>query len=454
MTGTGVPAEPVRLVFEQGPYAELLRAANVQYAADLGDAKLAHWLSVDHARKWQRRRAARSLAFAVAATLALAAAGVLLIWSVALPRRDVALAAPQHAAPARSASAELTAAAPKAEPAAQSLIVGETQLRDGSRVRVETGGAARFRPTAGATEIVIEAGKVGFEVAPQGQAQRFVVRAAAYRFSVLGTVFSVSSLAERVVLEVREGKVEVSRGDEVLATLGAGQHWASDASSAARGSGVRALEPPSAASSAATVAAPVPAAASASAVDCLAFAREKRSRDAEACFREQASKPGISGEMALFELARLRGDVLSDPAGALAALDEHRQRFPSGSLRGEVDVSHVELLARSGRRQEALLESAHLLETETGRERAVELRLLRGGIYRNGLKDLRSAEREYAAAERAGGARSGDAAYQRGACLEELGELEAARAAYRRYLAVPGRKREAEARSRLLELER
>lgn len=159
---------------------------------------------------------------------------------------------------------------------------------------------------------------------------------------------------------------------------------------------------------------PAPAAAP---PDCLALARGGEPRAAEQCFMAQTAGAGLGAELALYELARLRRDVLGDLQGALAALDDHRARFASGSLRQEVDLFRVELLARLGRAQEALASSAELLASPRGHERAAELHLLRGNIFRQDLGDPASATREYRAAE----ARGGTAAQQARRWLEQLG---------------------------------
>lgn len=172
--------------------------------------------------------------------------------------------------------------------------------------------------------------------------------------------------------------------------------------------------------------------------DCLGLARTGRSRAAERCFSERASGSGLSAEMALYEVARLRRDVLHDAAGALAALREHGQRFPRGSLRNEVELSRIELLAELGRPREALLESAALLDSESGRERAAELHVLRGNVYHRDLGDPRAAAAEYAQAESRGGALGAEAVRLRGACLEALGDVDGALRAYRQYTSVPG----------------
>jgi hypothetical protein len=156
--------------------------------------------------------------------------------------------------------------------------------------------------------------------------------------------------------------------------------------------------------------------------------------------------------MALYEVARLRRDVLRDAAGALAALGEYRERFPRGSLRNEVDLSRVELLAELGRSRQALEESAALLESASGRERAAELHVLRGNVFRRDLGDLHAAALEYSQAEARAGARGAEASRLHGACLEALGDVAGALQAYRRYASVPGQPHAAEVSRRIEQL--
>jgi hypothetical protein len=184
--------------------------------------------------------------------------------------------------------------------------------------------------------------------------------------------------------------------------------------------------------------------------DCLGLARQGATHDAERCFVDRARGSGLGAEMALYELGRLRRNVLGDPEGALAALAEHRARFPAGSLRTEVEMSYLELLVQVGRSREALERSDALLQSQSGTERAAELRLLRGDVFRRKLRDLRAAEREYGLAEQLAG--SAEATYLRGVCLEGLSELTSAGEAYRRYLSKPLRPRAEEVQRRLQRL--
>jgi hypothetical protein len=187
-------------------------------------------------------------------------------------------------------------------------------------------------------------------------------------------------------------------------------------------------------------------------VDCLKLAHEGSPQQADRCFAERAAGSGLRAEMALYEMARLRRDSLGDGSAALVALSEYRQRFPGGTLRHEVDVARVELLVRLGQTREALRESEELLASPAGRSRAAELHVLRGNMYRTALSDPKSAEAEFASAERLGGSLGVEAAYLRGLCLEALGDSRAALQVYQRYLSKPDRPRAAEVRKRVAEL--
>ena len=184
-------------------------------------------------------------------------------------------------------------------------------------------------------------------------------------------------------------------------------------------------------------------------IDCLDMARRGDPRAAEVCFSQRASGIGLTAEMALYEMARLRRDVMRDAGGALAALDDYRQRFPLGSLRSEVDLSRIELLSQLGHSRDALRESEALLKSPSGRERAGELRLLRGNVFLRDLGDPQSAAREYTQAEAFGGAIGAEATRLRGLSLEALGDKTGAIAAYEHYLAGRDQPRRAEVARRL-----
>lgn len=143
-------------------------------------------------------------------------------------------------------------------------------------------------------------------------------------------------------------------------------------------------------------------------IDCLSLARQGDTAGAQRCFEQRAQGSGLSAEMAAYEGARLRRDVLGDPQGALAALTQYRQRFPNGSLRREADVSILELLVQLGRTQEALTQTEQLLAAPTGKERVAELRLLRARLFRKG-GNVSAAAEEYRLVEQLGGAQADEA---------------------------------------------
>jgi hypothetical protein len=177
---------------------------------------------------------------------------------------------------------------------------------------------------------------------------------------------------------------------------------------------------------------------------------QKDARAAEHCYAQRAAESsGLSAEAALYELARLRRDVQDDAKGALAALNEYRDRFPHGSLRNEVGLSRVQLLSELGRGREALNEAEALLGSAKGGERAAELHLLRGDIFRRDLADFAQAAREYAKAEKFGGGFGAEATRLRGLSLEALGDVEGALAAYRLYLSGPEQPRKSDVHRRV-----
>jgi len=194
-----------------------------------------------------------------------------------------------------------------------------------------------------------------------------------------------------------------------------------------------------------------PAADVGAAPDCLSLARHGQTRDAEACFLKRAEGSGLGAEMALYEVARLRRDVLGDAAGALRVLADYRTRFPSGSLRREADMSQLELLVQLGRTDEALKQSDELLSSSASGERAAELRVLRGNILRK-TRSFAAAANEYELAERAG-ARGRDLTYFHALCLEALGRNAQAAALFAQYLEQPQHSYADDARRRLERLE-
>jgi hypothetical protein len=358
-------------------------------------------------------------------------------------------------------------------PQAIALPPGRAALEQPAGVEATVELAPRSAARASADDawvrVVLDHGQVGLHVAKRvAGGPGFEVVAGAYRFRVLGTRFRVArglSAGVPVELWVDEGRVAVSRGGEALGVVEAGGHW--DARPVARASARAVASRPVRASTkrlalarpSANVreapreeAPPPPRSRCARLGESAATARE-----AVTCYMAVARTNGLAAETALYEVARLRRDVLGDGAGALAALQQSRTRFPEGMLRQEVDLSIVELLPKLNRHREAIDEIGRLLAQGGGLERGVdsaaELHVLRGNIYREVLEDFARAERDYADAEEARAPVVGDATFLRGVCLQALGRADDARGTFNRYLAA-GRMRFAdEARRRLERLD-
>ncbi len=182
-------------------------------------------------------------------------------------------------------------------------------------------------------------------------------------------------------------------------------------------------------------------------LNCLAYARAGDAQQAEQCFEQQAQRNNLSAEVALYELARLRRDMLGKPALALLALDEYGRRFPHGYLSREVSFSRLELLQKLGRSDEVLRASAELLASPSGTERAPEIHFVRGNVYAS--SDAAAAAREYALASVAPGRIGDDAAFLEALNLEKAHNQVQARAAFERYLARSGGRHVSEAKTHL-----
>jgi tetratricopeptide (TPR) repeat protein len=204
--------------------------------------------------------------------------------------------------------------------------------------------------------------------------------------------------------------------------------------------------PPASASSARTA---TPAAPVALRRDCGQLAASKRAQEALTCYQEQAAQNGLAGETALYELARLWRDSFGELDRALAAFQAQRSRFPSGVLRTEADLSIIELLPRLDRHADALAESERFLAAHPRAERNGEIHLLRGNIFREVLRDLDHAEREYALGAGARGRVGDDSRFMHAVCLEALGRVDQARKAYETYLLQSGATHAPEAKKRL-----
>jgi hypothetical protein len=446
--------EPVPIVEGEGTASEMLRAATNEYRADLDEAAAWRRLAPTLRGRAVPQRLGTYLAIGFAAGVAfllfgkprqpveVAHGGAAVVGE---PPAPMTLPAPQN----ETATTEEPVVRPSTLPRA--LREGKTRLADGSVVRVATGSDAtvRLRSEEGTT-IELARGSLDLEVTPQTDDRRVEVVSGMYHFVALGTQFHVSVASERIDLDVVEGTVGVFAGPKLLARVEPGSSWSSASqlphATAPSDLVVHPQNTPPAANPPSGGAIET---SGAGAPDCALLGRSGNTQAELDCYGRQSERTGMSGELALYEIARLKKDVLSDYAGALDALKTYDARFPNGSLRGEVQVSRVELLGRLGRNDEALAESARLLQTPWGKERASDLHLLRGNLYRQSLHDFARAEAEYALVSDERGPAGDEAQFQRAFCLERLGQAQAALRAYESYLKRPHPRHISEAQARI-----
>jgi ferric-dicitrate binding protein FerR (iron transport regulator) len=310
---------------------------------------------------------------------------------------------------------------PEGPNATRALPEGRSVLAGGIRARLAARGAATVRTgredraevvalQSGALEIEIDPGPPAAAPAAPAQTARLAVQVAAYRLEADPGRFSVVARDGKIDVAVHRGRLVIWSSRRVLATVVAGQRWTNRPAGTARRSGDgdsggitgNADNIGNIGNIGSEVAAETP--------DCARLTRAGAIDEALACFGRESQHPGLVGELALMELARIRRDVKGDLAGAERALAEHRRRYPHGALADEAAGARVELLLRLARPAEALAEAERL----TG----------------------------------------GDAIFWRGVCLAKLGRRPEAARAFDDYVARPDGKRRAEAVRRRQELAR
>jgi len=167
---------------------------------------------------------------------------------------------------------------------------------------------------------------------------------------------------------------------------------------------------------------------------CRRLASQARPERAVDCYQAIGRGSGIGAQVALYEAARLSAEALRDAPRALALIEQHRLRFQNSVLRVEVEWLKIRSLERARRLDEALTASEALLDSAEGRTLAPKLHLLRGRIYADTRHECRLALPEYVALLGEPGPAGDEAEFKRAQCLEQLNELDQARAAYQRYL--------------------
>lgn len=433
-----------RLVEQPGELGRLVMRANREALRGL-DADAA-WATLE------QRQSARWPSWGSRWLLALSGVSAVVLLALfgglrATESRTVAMVAPSSSASVgeprsrelqRSAVVEVTRGP-------RSLVAGRNLLSVGVTVTVSEQARATVSRVGTGTELKLSSGELSLAVEHRSTAEALSVVAAEYRFAVVGTRFTVALEGATPTLEVREGTVAVYRGEAELARVSAGGQWrpanevVHAAVEAAAPAGIR---------SPASGNAEVPGNER-----CAELVRAGEVKQADGCYLRQSEGGGLGAQMALYELARLRANVLGKRQDALAALEDYERRFPQGALAREVALSRLEQLVALGRVQSALELSQQLLQEPTAIGHREELHRLRGDLYRKGGSNCTAAVGEYDAVIAGAGTARADAEFWRAECLLMLGRVSEAQVGYQRYLTGGAVQHRARAEERLQRLQ-
>jgi len=366
--------------------ASVLAAANRFWQAD-GSAEARAWYALQRRRAPARsRRALHIGGFAVAA-MALAVLAVVVlrrpprpadvaVGPVPPPAARVAPAVSAHEPPpiAGGGGDVAAGAVARVNQVPSALLPAPIRaevVASGVRVQISKQGVATLLPdSSGRAAIALERGYLDVDAAtatsdgaPRAEDAPVAVRVSSLRILGERGRFHVDTDGTRVGVTVQRGAVRIYSSRRLVARVFAGQHWSFVPRAGAPHARAPALEP--------DVPAALEPAPSVPDHDCLHHARAGATDRAISCFQDQAASGGLTAEVALLEIARLRRDVSGDLGGAERALDEYRRRFPRGTLSAEAGIARVELLLRLGRPNEALVEARTLPEGEGDFWRAV-----------------------------------------------------------------------------------
>ncbi|MDX2021367.1 MAG: FecR domain-containing protein [Deltaproteobacteria bacterium] len=271
----------------------------------------------------------------------------------------------------------------------------------------------------------VQSGKVAFDVPPQASGHRFVVKFAEYRVQVAGTRFVVDTSPNRLAVDVQDGVVEIWQQRRVV-RLGPGESW-----SIARNIDI--APPPRVP---VTMMAPKaePSEEQHLAVAARAARANHKPQEALALYQRLARGSGLAAQNALYEMAAIYREDLSDPSRAVATWRTYRTRFPAGSLRMETDVSLVDTLASLGRRDEALAEAQAFLRRFPASERRSDVARVAGDLTRTaGNCGVAIGYYDTSLISAGAPASKDDAAFHRATCLSLLKSPDA-RVAWLKYL--------------------
>ncbi|HYV43206.1 MAG TPA: outer membrane protein assembly factor BamD [Myxococcaceae bacterium] len=148
---------------------------------------------------------------------------------------------------------------------------------------------------------------------------------------------------------------------------------------------------------------------------------------AAALFSDVARGHSSRAELSLYELGRTELRYLHDPAAARSAFSSYVERYPSGLLLQEVELSLIEAELAGSDFAAARASMDRFLTRHPRSERRDEVMLLRANLDRD-RGDCASALERYRTLSKGAGAVADDATYFAAVCAQQLGRTEEARA--------------------------
>jgi ferric-dicitrate binding protein FerR (iron transport regulator) len=208
-------------------------------------------------------------------------------------------------------------------------------------------------------EMQLTRGSLLMHVTPRPQRAPFVVKTPKFTARVVGTVLRVQVHADgRSSLAVGHGAVEVTPKNGKTVIVHTGEHWPADSIDAPAASELQRLGADDLEGVTASAFIPPPAAPA------------------------PAPPSTLREESALYEAGFRALHEQEDPRSALAIWTQERTRFPSGTLRKEVDASIIDALVALKQNGRARAEIDSYLRRDPDGMRSAELRFVRATLYR------------------------------------------------------------------------
>lgn len=284
---------------------------------------------------------------------------------------------------------------------AASAEAATIDLGGDGRVVAGPGAQATLTRHGDGVELALARGSLLLHVQPRGHKAPFMVRTAAFRARVVGTVLRVVAHGDGTAsIAVGHGTVEVTPNGGAPILVHGGERWPATSSDAPSADelvrmGAADLEGAGADAFAPNRPLPAPSQPAATAPRCDALHGEAA---VDCWLRVGDDANPVRAEGALYQAGWIRMHEMNDPAFALGIWERERARFPHGVLREEVQTSIIDALVALHRTRAAAAEIADYLRAHPHGLRSAELHFVRGTLLRAADRSCGRARREFAVA--------------------------------------------------------